>query len=101
MEKVLTECCWSHVAQAQSPVTGTPCVLIFFLSFLTKIKQDQALPSHVAGKILPHSTQFWFGSFSFVILFWDTLKMGTKRSNADERTRNVGLLQICGYMELG
>ena len=36
-------------------VSGNCC----FWSFLTKTKQDQALPSHVHGKICPHSTQFW------------------------------------------
>ena len=32
-----------------------------FWSFLTKTRQDQELPSHVHGKIQPHSTQFWLG----------------------------------------
>ena len=31
----------------------------FFGSFLTKTKQDQAIPSHVHGKIWPRRTQFW------------------------------------------
>ena len=30
-----------------------------FWSFLIKTKQDQALPSHIHGKIWPHSIQFW------------------------------------------
>ena len=34
-----------------------PCVWrLIFWSFLTKTKQDQAPPSHVNGKIYPHST---------------------------------------------
>ena len=43
-------CCWTHSALAQSPVADTPCVLkSIFWSFLNT--QDQALPSHVHGKI--------------------------------------------------
>ena len=40
------------IAQAQTQVTGTPCVkkLIFWL-FLAKTKPDQAFASHVHGKI--------------------------------------------------
>ena len=53
-KKWLIECCCNHSAQAKSPVAGTPCVWIFFWSFLTKTKQDQVLPSHVHGKIWPH-----------------------------------------------
>ena len=30
-----------------------------FCWFLTKTKQNQALPRHFDGKIWPHSTQFW------------------------------------------
>ena len=37
---------WSHSAQAHSPVA---------ISFLNK---NEALPSHVDGKIWPHCTQF-------------------------------------------
>ena len=57
------ECCWNYSAQVISPVTGTPCVRKNVLGpFFTKTKQDQALLSHVHGKIQPHSTQFllWF-----------------------------------------
>ena len=40
-------------------VAGTPCVWkLNFWSFLTNTKPDQAFPSHVQGKIWPHSTQF-------------------------------------------
>ena len=57
-KNTLSECCWSHSALAQSPVADTPCVLkSIFWSFLTKTMQDQALPSHVHGKIWPHSAQ--------------------------------------------
>ena len=53
-KNVLIECCWSHGAQAQSPVVGTTWAWkVFFWSFLTKTKQDQAPPSHVQGKIWP------------------------------------------------
>ena len=44
---VLTECCWSQGAQAQSPVGWK----VFFWLFLIKTKQDQAPSSHVHGKI--------------------------------------------------
>ena len=40
-----------------------------FWSFLTKTKQDQALPSHVHGKIWPHSAQFWLWFFSISTFF--------------------------------
>ena len=39
---------WSHSALAQSQAAGTPC--IFFWSFLTKTKPDEAFPSHVHSK---------------------------------------------------
>ena len=59
-KKVLIECCWSHSAPVQSPVAGTlrtgKC---FVCSFLTKTKQDKALPRYFNGKIWPHNTQFW------------------------------------------
>ena len=46
--------CWSHGAQIQSPVAGTPCVWKnVFGRFFTK--RDQALPSHVHRKIWHHS----------------------------------------------
>ena len=51
------------------PVSGS----YYFWSFLTKTKQDQALPSHVHGENWPHSTQFWLVFFSFSQFFWDTL----------------------------
>ena len=54
--------CWHHL--------GLESV---FWSFLTKTKQDQAPPSHVHGKIWPHSTQFWLWFCSIGALFWDTL----------------------------
>ena len=38
---------------------------MLFWSFLTKTKQDQALPSHIDGKIYP--TAFNFG-YDFVLL---------------------------------
>ena len=44
-----------------------------FQSFLTKTWQDQVLPSHVHGKIQPHSTQFWLWFYSITTFFWDTL----------------------------
>ena len=63
-----------HGAQAKSPVAGDPCVWKnVFGSFLTKTKQDQALPSHVNGKVLPHSTQFLLGFFSISQYFGDIL----------------------------
>ena len=37
----------------------------FFGSFLSKIKQDQALLSHVHGNIWTRRTQFWLGSLDF------------------------------------
>ena len=40
-----------------------------FLVVSTWTYQDQALPSHVDGKMWPHSTQF----FTFVVPFWDIL----------------------------
>ena len=44
--------CWNHGAQAKWPVAGTSCVWKNdFWSFLTKTKQDQALPSHVHWEI--------------------------------------------------
>ena len=59
-KNALSEYCWSHSAVAQSPFAGTPCVWrLTFWSFLTKTKQDQVPPSHVNGKIEPHSTQYW------------------------------------------
>ena len=33
-------------------------VVMFFWSFLTKTRQDRALPSHFDGEFLPHNTQF-------------------------------------------
>ena len=51
-KKALSECCWSHSALAQSPFASNPYVWrSIFWSFLTKTRQDQALPSHVNGKI--------------------------------------------------
>ena len=51
-KKSTSQCCWSHIALAQSQETGTPCVWkLIFGSFLTKTKPDQAFPSHVHGKI--------------------------------------------------
>ena len=51
-KNALSECCWSHSVQGQSPLVGTPCVWsLIFWSFLTKTKQDQAPPGHVNGKI--------------------------------------------------
>ena len=71
---VLSECCWSFSALAQSLVTGTPYVQkLIFWSFLTKTKLDQAFPSHVYGKILHHSNQFWLWFCSISTFFWDTL----------------------------
>ena len=44
---------------AQSQVAGKPYVWkLIFWSFLIKTKPDQAFPSHVHGKIYPHSFQF-------------------------------------------
>ena len=37
----------------------------FFWWFLTKTKTDQALSSHIHGKIWPCSTQFWLGFLGF------------------------------------
>ena len=50
-KNVLIECCWSNGAQAQSRVVGTTWAWkVFFWSFLTKTRQDQAPPSHVHDK---------------------------------------------------
>ena len=55
-------------------VAGSPCVWkLIFWSFLTKTKPDQAFPSHVYGKILHHSNQFWLWFCSISTFFWDTL----------------------------
>ena len=73
-KNALSESYWTHSAMAQTPVADTPlCLEINFWSFPTKTKQDQALPSHVHGKVWPHSAQFrlWFLSIS--TFFWDTL----------------------------
>ena len=57
-KNTLSEYYWTHSTLAQSQVADNPFVWksIFWL-FLTKTKQDQALPSHVHGKIWPHSAQ--------------------------------------------
>ena len=47
----------------------------FVWSFLTKTMQDQALPSHVNGKICPRSTQFWLRFWASAALFLDTRKV--------------------------
>ena len=62
-KNALSECYWTNSTLAQSSEADTPCVWksIFWL-FLTKTKQDQALPSHVYGKIWPHIAQFWLFS---------------------------------------
>ena len=57
-------------AHWHSKVASTPCVWkLIFRSFLTKTKPDEAFPSHVHGKIQPHSTQFllWFCSINTFI----------------------------------
>ena len=64
----------THSELAQSPIANSPCVWkSIFWSFLTKIKQDPALQSHVHGKIWPHSAQFWLCFFPISTFFWDTL----------------------------
>ena len=55
-KNVLIECSWSHGAQAQSPVIGTTWAWKVFFARFFNTKTD--LPSHVHGKIQPHSTQF-------------------------------------------
>ena len=50
-KNVLIGCCWSHGAQAQSPVHHLGLESVFW-SFLTKTKQDQAPPSHIHGKMI-------------------------------------------------
>ena len=40
-----------------------------FCWFLTKTKQNQALPRHFDGEIWPHSTQFWLWLFSISTFF--------------------------------
>ena len=42
---------------------------MFFWLFITKSKQDHALPSHVHGKNWSHITQFWFGLFFVSVIF--------------------------------
>ena len=55
---------------AQSQVAGTPCVWkLIFRSFLTKTNPDQAFPSHVHDKVLPHSTQLWLWFCSISTFF--------------------------------
>ena len=68
-KKLLTECCWIHGEETQSPLARTPRTRSCFLVFFSRIEQDQALPSHVQGKIWPQSTQFWFELFSFSLFF--------------------------------
>ena len=64
----LSECYWTHSALAQSPVADSHCVQkSIFWSFLTKTKQDRALPSHVHGKIWPQSARFWLWFFLLVL----------------------------------
>ena len=47
----LIECYWNHGVQAKSSVAITPFVWKnIFWSFLTKTKQDQALPSYVLDR---------------------------------------------------
>ena len=57
-----TEFCWSHHAPIQTLVQlHAPLGLenVFFVrSFITKTKQDQALPRYFNGEIWPNSTQF-------------------------------------------
>ena len=68
---VLIECCWSHGAQAQSPVAGTTWALkVFFWSFLTKTKQDQVPQTQVHGTIYPATTQFWLWFCFIGTFFW-------------------------------
>ena len=45
-----------------------------FVFLFLNTKQDQALPSHVHGKIWSHGTKFfWSTAASVTFLFWDTL----------------------------
>ena len=57
-KNVLIECCWSHGAQAQSPVVGTSGAwkVFFFMLFLTKTKQDQVPP--VMNMVTFSSTEY-------------------------------------------
>ena len=65
-KNVLIECCWSQGVWAPSPVVGTTWAWkMFFLSFLTKTKQDHAPPSHVHGKFGPTALHF---GYDFVLL---------------------------------
>ena len=67
-KNALSECCWSQSALTQSPFAGPPFFWrLIFWSFLTNTKQDPAPPSHVNGKIKPHSTQLLL-LFDFVLL---------------------------------
>ena len=72
-KKLPWECFWSHGEPAQSPASGRHPAQpdldepvsgnYYFWSFLTKIKQDQVLPSHAHKEIWPNSNQFWLGFF--------------------------------------
>ena len=78
---------WHNHQLANTPYVGKS----IFWSFLTKTKQDQALPSHVHGKIWPQSAQFRLQLFSISTLFWDTLYIlvCVFRSAASSKTNAV------------
>ena len=73
-KKLLTECCWSHGEQTQSPVAGTSCVwrLFFgrYLLRLTRIKHSQAIS---LGQFGPTLVNLGWDVFLLVALFWDPL----------------------------
>ena len=46
-EILLTECCWGHGAQAQSPVASNPCVWNFFTP--SRIKRSQVISMGKGG----------------------------------------------------
>ena len=59
---------------------GRACLWnLFFGRFSPRLLRNQALPSHIHGKIWPHSTQFWLGflgssSILLASLFWTLLE---------------------------
>ena len=67
-KKVLTECCWSHNAQAQSLEAGTPCVWKFFfgrfLPRLSRIKHSYIISMVKFGPTLLNFLK------SLILWFW-------------------------------
>ena len=81
-KKLLAQCCWSSISSNRHPsllaiLTRLGPEIIFW-QFFTRTQRDQALPSHVHGKILPHSIHFWLGflgysSILLIVFFLDCI----------------------------